>query len=243
MDNSNKEVLITGSNRGIGKAIAEYLSDNGYNIVLHCSKNIERLENLKQGILAKGVNCRCLAFDVKNREEAKKVLLNDIEKNVIYYGIVLNAGIAKDNPFPAMEDDEWDDVLRTNLDGFYNVLKPLSLPLIQSRRGRVVTLSSISGLTGNRVQVNYSASKAGLIWATKAFSREVAKRNITANCVAAGIIDTEMTENIPDEIIKQVPLKRKGSPKEVASLVNYLLSEDAGYITGQVISVNGGLYI
>ena len=243
MDNSNKEVLITGSNRGIGKAIAEYLSDNGYDIVLHCSKNVEKLENLKKEILNKGVNCRCLAFDVKNREETKKVLLNDIEKNGIYYGIVLTAGIAKDNPFPAMEDDEWDDVLRTNLDGFYNVLKPLSLPLIQSRRGRVVTLSSISGLTGNRGQVNYSASKAGLIGATKAFSREVAKRNITANCVAAGIIDTEMTKNIPDEIIKQVPLKRKGLPKEVASLVNYLLSEDAGYITGQVISVNGGLYI
>ena len=238
MEKNNKDVLITGSSRGIGKAIAEYLSDNGYNIVLHCSKNVEKLEDLKQEILNKGVNCRCLAFDIKNREEAKKVLLEDVEKNGIYYGIVLNAGIAKDNPFPAMEDEEWDDVLKTNLDGFYNVLKPLSMPLIQARKGRVVTMSSISGLT-----VNYSASKAGLIGATKAFSREVAKRNITANCVAAGIIDTEMTENIPEEIVKQVPLRRKGSPKEVASLVNYLLSEDAGYITGQVISVNGGLYI
>lgn len=239
----DKDVLITGSSRGIGKAIAEYLADNGYNIVLHCSKNVERLEYLKNEIISKGVSCRSLAFDVKNREESKKVLLEDIEKNGIYYGIVLNAGIAQDNPFPAMEDEEWDNVLRTNLDGFYNVLKPLSMPLIQARKGRVITMTSISGLTGNRGQVNYSASKAGLIGATKAFSREVAKRNITANCVAAGIIDTEMTENIPDEIIKQVPIKRKGTPKEVASLVNYLMSEDAGYITGQVISVNGGLYI
>lgn len=239
----NKEVLVTGSSRGIGKAIAEYLADNGYDIVLHCSKNIERLEDLKQSIIEKGQNCRCLAFDVKNREETKKTLLDDIEKNGVYYGIVLNAGIAKDNPFPAMEDEEWDEVLKTNLDGFYNVLKPLSLPLIQSRHGRVITMSSISGLTGNRGQVNYSASKAGLIGATKAFAREVAKRNITANCIASGIIDTEMTENIPEEIIKQVPLRRKGTAKEVASLVNYLMSEDAGYITGQVISVNGGLYI
>lgn len=239
----NKEVLVTGSSRGIGKAIAEYLSDNGYDIVLHCSKNIEKLEGLKQSIIEKGQNCRCLAFDVKNREETKKTLLDDIEKNGVYYGIVLNAGIAKDNPFPAMKDEEWDEVLKTNLDGFYNVLKPLSLPLIQSRRGRVITMSSISGLTGNRGQVNYSASKAGLIGATKAFAREVAKRNITANCIASGIIDTEMTENIPEEIIKQVPLRRKGTAKEVASLVNYLMSEDAGYITGQVISVNGGLYI
>lgn len=239
----NKEVLVTGSSRGIGKAIAEYLSDSGYDIVLHCSKNIERLDDLKQSIIERGQNCRCLAFDVKNREETKKTLLDDIEKNGVYYGIVLNAGIAKDNPFPAMEDEEWDEVLKTNLDGFYNVLKPLSLPLVQSRRGRIITMSSISGLTGNRGQVNYSASKAGLIGATKAFAREVAKRNITANCIASGIIDTGMTENIPEEIIKQIPIKRKGKPKEVASLVNYLMSEDAGYITGQVISVNGGLYI
>lgn len=239
----DKEVLITGSSRGIGKAIAQYLSDNGYDIVLHCSKDVQRLENLKQEIINKGRKCRCLAFDVTNREETQKVLLDDIEKNGIYYGIVLNAGIAKDNPFPAMEDDEWDSVIRTNLDGFYNVLKPLSLPLIQSRRGRIVTMSSISGLTGNKGQVNYSASKAGIIGATKALSREVAKRKITVNCVCAGVIDTEMTTDIPEEVIKQIPLKRKGSPREVASLVNYLMSEDAGYITGQVISVNGGLYI
>ena len=142
-----------------------------------------------------------------------------------------------------MEDFEWDDVLATNLDGFYNVLKPLIMPLIQARKGRIITMSSISGLTGNRGQVNYSAAKAGIIGATKALSREVAKRNITVNCIAPGIIETDMTEDIPEEAIKQIPLKRMGKPKEIASLVNYLLSEDAGYITGQVISVNGGLYL
>ena len=237
------DVLITGASRGIGKAIAIYLADNGYNLILHCSKNPERLEELKSEILSKGVNCRTLAFDIKNREETQKILNEDIEKNGIYYGIVLNAGIAKDAPFPAMEDDMWDDVLNTNLGGFYNVLRPLIMPLIQNKKGRIVVMSSISGQCGNRGQVNYSASKAGLIGATKALSLELAKRNITVNAIAPGIIDTEMTEEIPAEIVKQVPMKRMGTAKEVASLVNYLLSKDSSYITGQVIAVNGGLYL
>lgn len=157
--------------------------------------------------------------------------------------MVLNAGIAKDNPFPAMEDFEWDEVINTNLNGFYNVLKPLSLLMIQARQGRIITMSSISGLAGNRGQVNYSASKAGIIGATKALARELAKRKITVNCIAPGVIESDMTQDIPDEVIKQIPLKRMGKPQEVASLVKYLMSEDAGYITGQVISVNGGLLI
>jgi len=238
-----KTVLITGSSRGIGKASALYLAEAGYDIVLHCSKDAQRLESLKSEIISKGVNCRTLVFDIKNREQCEKILTEDIEKYGIYYGIVLNAGIAKDNPFPAMDAEEWDCVLSVNLDGFYNVLKPLIMPLIQSRRGRIVAMSSISGLTGNRGQVNYSAAKAGIIGASKALSREVAKRNITVNCIAPGIIETDMTENIPEDAIKQIPLRRMGKAKEVASLVNYLLSEDAGYITGQVISVNGGLYL
>ena len=237
------DVLITGASRGIGKAIAIYLADNGYNLILHCSKNPERLEELKSEILSKGVNCRTLAFDIKNREETQRILNGDIEKNGIYYGIVLNAGIAKDAPFPAMEDDMWDEVLNTNLGGFYNVLRPLIMPLIQNKKGRIVVMSSISGQCGNRGQVNYSASKAGLIGATKALSLELAKRNITVNAIAPGIIDTEMTEEIPAEIVKQVPMKRMGTAKEVASLVNYLLSKDSSYITGQVIAVNGGLYL
>ena len=225
----SKTVLITGSSRGIGKATAITLAKAEYDIVLHCSHDVTRLENLKKEIKNYNVKCRTLAFDIKNREETEKILLNDIEQNGIYYGIVLNAGIAKD--------------INTNLGGFYNILKPLTLPMIQNRKGRIITMSSISGLTGNRGQVNYSASKAGIIGATKALARELAKRRITVNCIAPGIIDSDMTEEIPEEIIKQIPLKRMGKPEEVASLVKYLMSEDAGYITGQVISVNGGLLI
>ncbi len=237
------DILITGASRGIGKAIALYLAKNGYNLVLHCSKNPERLNDLKAEVLSFGVECRTLAFDIKNREQTQKILNEDIEKNYIYYGVILNAGIAKDAPFPALEEDMWDDVLNTNLGGFYNVLKPIIMPLIQNRKGRIIVMSSISGQCGNRGQVNYSASKSGLIGATKALSLELAKRNITVNAIAPGIIDTEMTEEIPAEILKQVPMKRMGTAKEVASLVNYLLSEDSSYITGQVIGVNGGLYL
>ena len=237
------DILITGSSRGIGRATALYLANNGYNIVLHCSKNIERLEPLRNEIKKKGVNVRCLAFDVSDRIEAQTCLLNDIEKNGIYYGVVLNAGITRDNPFPAMEDSDWDKVIITNLDGFYNVLKPLIMPMIQEKCGRIIVMSSISGQCGNRGQVNYSASKAGLIGAAKALSQEVAKRKITVNCIAPGLIETDMTEEIAPEAIKSVPMKRMGSGEEVASLVNYLLSKDAAYITGQVIGVNGGLYL
>lgn len=241
--NKNKTVLITGSSSGIGKACALYLADNGYNIVLHCSKNAQRLKDLETEIKNKGVDCRSLAFDVSNRNETKEILLKDIEKFGIYYGIILNAGIAKDNPLPILEENEWDDVINTNLGSFYNVIKPLIMPLIQSKRGRIIVMSSISAQTGNRGQVNYSASKAGLIGATKALSREVAKRNITVNAIAPGIIETDMTQDIPQEAIKQIPMKRMGTPLEVASLANYLMDEVSGYITGQVIAINGGLYI
>lgn len=237
------DVLITGASRGIGKAAALYLANNGYNIILHCSKDVQRLEELKKEIENKGVKVRTLAFDISNREETAKALEEDIAQNGIYYGIVLNAGITRDNPFPAMENNEWDEVINTNLNGFYNVLRPLIMPLIQAKRGRIVVMSSISGECGNRGQVNYSASKAGLIGAAKALSLEVAKRHITVNCITPGLIATDMTENIPEEAVKAVPLKRMGTPEEVASLINYLMSEDAGYITGQVIGINGGLYL
>ena len=239
----NKWVLVTGASRGIGKETALYLASNGYNIVLHCSNDVKRLDGLKQEIEAKSVQARAITFDIRNRAQVEQILINDIEINGMYYGVVLNAGIAKDNPFPAMEEDEWDDVLRTNLDGFYNVLKPLIMPFIQQKKGRIVVMSSISGQCGNRGQVNYSASKAGLIGAAKALSQEVAKRKITVNCIAPGIIETDMTEDLPKEAVKQIPMRRMGQAKEVASLVNYLMSEDAGYITGQVIGVNGGLYL
>ncbi|MBQ9245139.1 3-oxoacyl-ACP reductase FabG [bacterium] len=240
----DKTIFVTGSSRGIGKAIALYLAENGYNIVLHCNKNIEMLKDVQKIIEQKGVQVRILQFDIKNRKECNEKIAEDINKNGVYYGVVLNAGIAKDSPFPAMEDDFWDSVIDTNLGGFYNVLKPIVMPMIQNRLGRIITMSSISGLTGNRGQVNYSASKAGIIGATKALSRELAKRKITVNCVAPGIIDTDMISDIPENIINElVPMKRSGTTKEVASLINYLMSEDAAYITGQVISVNGGMYL
>mgnify|MGYP002711008610 FL=1 len=239
-----KEVLITGSSRGIGKACAIYLAKNGFDIVLHCNKNISKAEKVLTEIKEIGVNGRILQFDVKDRNACRKVISNDITTHGCYYGTVLNAGIAKDNVFPIMEDEEWDDVINTNLGGFYNILKPIVMAMIEDRiKGRIIAMSSISGLKGNRGQVNYSASKAGIIGAVKALSLELAKRKITVNAIAPGIIDTDMIQDIPqDEVKKLIPMKRFGKPEEVASLVNYLMSEDAGYITGQVISVNGGLF-
>ena len=239
----DKTVLITGSSRGIGKETALYLAKNGYNIVLHYKNNLDSTLSVKKEIEALGQTARILNFDIKERYDTKTKIENDIKEHGVYYGVVLNAGIAKDNVFPVMEDSEWDEVINTNLGGFYNVLKPIIMPMIEKRiKGRIITLSSISGLKGNRGQVNYSASKAGIIGATKALSLELAKRGITVNCVAPGIIETDMIKDIPpDEIKKLIPMKRTGTPREVASLINYLLSGDASYITGQVISVNGGM--
>lgn len=239
-----KEVLITGSSRGIGKACAIYLAKNGFDIVLHCNKNISKAEEVLTEIKEIGVNGRILQFDIKDRNSCREAISSDIATHGCYYGTVLNAGIAKDNVFPIMEDEEWDDVINTNLGGFYNILKPIVMAMIEERiKGRIIAMSSISGLRGNRGQVNYSASKAGIIGAVKALSLELAKRKITVNAIAPGIIDTDMIQDIPqDEVKKLIPMKRFGKPEEVASLVNYLMSEDAGYITGQVISVNGGLF-
>ena len=239
-----RTVLITGSSRGIGKETAIYLANSGFDIVLHCNSNMKNVLEVKNIIENLGRKTRILQFDVSNREETKEKLTKDIEMYGTYYGVVVNAGIAMDTPFPAMEDEAWDKVINTNLGGFYNTLRPIILNMIQQRKGRIVAISSISGLTGNRGQVNYSASKAGIIGAVKSLAREVAKRNITVNCIAPGLIETDMTNDIPVDVIKEIiPMKRIGSAKEVASAINYLLSDDAAYITGQVISVNGGLYL
>lgn len=235
-----KKVLVTGSSRGIGKEIALYLAKSGYDIDVHYANNEQKAIETADEIRALGHDAQILKFDIKNREECAKVLADKL-----YYGVVLNAGIARDNVFPALEDDEWDDVIDTNLTGFYNVLKPLVMPMISNRvKGRIITMSSVSGISGNRGQVNYSASKAGIIGATKSLALELAKRGITVNCIAPGVIDTEMIKDVPlDEVKKLIPMKRVGQANEVASLANYLMSEDASYITGQVISVNGGLYL
>ena len=167
----------------------------------------------------------------------------DIEEHGCYYGVVCNAGIVRDNVFPAMSGEDWDVVLKTNLDGFYNVLNPLIMPMVRRRApGRIVTLTSVSGLIGNRGQVNYSAAKAGIIGASKALALELAKREITVNCVAPGLIETEMTRDVQlQEVLKLIPLRRIGKPEEVAAVVSFLLTDEAAYITRQVISVNGGL--
>lgn len=240
----NQTILITGSSRGIGKAIALRLAQSGFDIVVHCRSRVEEAEEVAQAVRNLGQNARVLQFDVSNREEAASKLLADVEEHGAYYGVVLNAGLTRDNAFPALTDEDWDGVLRTNLDGFYNVLHPIMMPMIRRRKaGRIVCITSVSGIIGNRGQVNYSASKAGIIGAAKALSVELAKRKITVNCVAPGLIDTEiLNENLPlEEILKMVPAGRMGDPEEVAHAVNFLMDEKAAYITRQVIGVNGGL--
>ncbi len=237
----SRSILITGSSRGIGRAMALKLAAD-YLIVLHYHTNQEAVEAVKQQIEKQGGQARILQFDISNRANTNQVLTMDIAENGIYYGVICNAGIAKDNAFPALEDQEWDQVIQTNLNGFYNVLKPLIMPMIRARKGgRIITLASISGLIGNRGQVNYSAAKAGIIGATKSLALELAKRKITVNCIAPGIIETDMTADLPSEVIRSIPARRMGQADEVAGLARYLLSDEAAYITRQVISINGGL--
>lgn len=244
----NKTVFVTGSSRGIGKATALRLAEDGYDIVLHCRSGLEAAQKVQDEIQALGRQARILQFDIGDREAASTKLLADIEEHGTYYGVVCNAGIARDNAFPAMTGEEWDLVIHTNLDGFYNVLNPLTMPLVRRRKpGRIIVLSSVSGVMGNRGQVNYSASKAGIIGACKALALELAKRQITVNCVAPGLIETDMVggdaldETVIQEAMKMIPAKRMGQTKEVAATISFLMSEDAGYITRQVISVNGGM--
>ncbi len=240
---SEQTVLVTGSSRGIGRAIALRLARDGYDIVLHCRSGMEQVQEVAEQIRGMGRGVRVLQFDVADREATARLLLEDIEAHGCYYGVVCNAGIARDNAFPAMPAEDWDAVIHTNLDSFYNVLNPLTMPLVRRRKpGRIVTLSSVSGIMGNRGQVNYSAAKAGIIGATKALAVELASRGITVNCVAPGLIDTEMVDqHVLDEALKMIPAKRMGQPGEVAAAVSFLMGEDAAYITRQVISVNGGM--
>jgi len=241
--NKSLSVLVTGSSRGIGKAIALRLARDGYDVVLHCRSQRDEADAVAREIEAMGRAARVLQFDIGDRAATAAALEADIEAHGCYYGVVCNAGVARDNAFPAMSGEDWDIVLQTNLDGFYNVLNPLVMPMVQRRKpGRIVTLASVSGLIGNRGQVNYSAAKAGIIGATKALALELAKRAITVNCVAPGLIETDMTSEVPmEEALKMIPARRVGKPEEVAAAVSFLIGEEAGYITRQVISVNGGL--
>jgi len=238
-----KTVLVTGSSRGIGRAIALRLARAGFDIAVHCRSGRSDAESAVAEITALGRRARILQFDIADRTACQQVLESDIAANGSYYGVVCNAGITRDNAFPAMPGEDWDAVLRTNLDGFYNVLQPLVMPMVRAKRGgRIVAMSSVSGIMGNRGQVNYSAAKAGIIGACKALALELAKRKITVNCVAPGLIETEMTDELPlEEMLKMVPMQRLGSADEVAGTVAFLMSDEAAYITRQVIAVNGGL--
>lgn len=241
-ENSEKKVLVTGASGGIGRAIALAAAQAGYEIVAHYNNGKEKAESLKAEIEAAGGKCSLLQFNISDRADCTEKLEKWSEENGAFWGIVLNAGICRDNAFPALSDDNWDQVIHTNLDGFYNVLKPLVMPLCRKKRGRIITIASVSGVMGNRGQVNYSASKAGIMGATKALAVELASRKITVNCIAPGVIETEMIKDAPMEhILPTIPMGRAGKPEEVASLAVYLLSEGAGYITRQVISVNGGI--
>ena len=235
--------LVTGSSRGIGRAIALRLARDGYDVVVHCRGRRAAADAVSAEVRALGRASRVLQFDVGDRDASAAALLADIEANGCYYGVVCNAGLARDNAFPALSGEDWSEVIRTNLDAFYNVLHPLIMPMVQRRApGRIVTISSASGILGNRGQANYSAAKAGVIGATKSLAIELAKREITVNCVAPGFIFTEMIgAEMTDEMIKHIPAQRIGLPDEVAAAVSFLFSPDAAYITRQVIRVDGGL--
>lgn len=241
----SRSVLVTGASKGIGRAIALKLAADGFTIGVHYHSDRQGAQSTLDAIARAGGTGRLLQFDVGNRKQCREVLEADIEQHGAWYGVVSNAGITRDGAFPALSEDDWDRVIHTNLDSFYNVIHPCIMPMISTRKGgRIITLSSVSGVMGNRGQVNYSAAKAGIIGATKALAIELAKRKITVNCIAPGLIDTgmiEMEEAALKEAMNIIPMKRMGQADEVAGLASYLMSDIAGYVTRQVISINGGM--
>jgi 3-oxoacyl-[acyl-carrier protein] reductase len=239
----SRRVLVTGASRGIGRAIARLLGAASFSVTIGYQHREDAAKQLQSEIAGAGGVADILQLDVAERDECAQKLAADLDANGPYWGVVCNAGITRDAAFPGMRPEDWDAVISTNLGGFYNVLRPLVMPMIRRREGgRIVALSSVAAEAGNRGQVNYSASKAGIIGAAKALALELATRKITVNVVAPGLIETDMLGDVPtDQIAGLIPMKRLGRPEEVAAAVGFLLSEDASYITGQTLSVNGGM--
>ncbi len=241
-ENSEKKVLVTGASGGIGRAVALGAAKAGYYVICHYNHGKEKAESLLAELTESGGRGELIQFNICDRDDCKAKLDDMTARHGAMWGIVSNAGITRDNTFAGLTGEDWDAVIHTNLDSFYNVLSPLVMPLCRKKKGRIITVASVSGIMGNRGQTNYSASKAGIIGATKALAVELASRSITVNCIAPGVIETDMIKDAPLDIIMQtVPMKRAGKPEEVAALAVFLLSEPAGYITRQVISVNGGI--
>ena len=242
---ATKYALVTGGSRGIGRAVCLKLAELGYPVLINYKGNKEAAEETAKLVRAKGVEAETLMFDVGSKEDIQRVLGGWLEANPdkIVEVLVNNAGIRQDTLMMSMTDEQWDSVLNTSLQGMYHVTKLVLNPMLMNRFGRIINMVSLSGIKGMPGQVNYSAAKAGMIGATKALAQEIAKRNITVNAIAPGFIKTDMTGDLDEkELVGMLPMKRFGTAEEVAELVGFLASKNASYITGQVVSINGGLY-